>query len=411
MKFIKCLLVMFFLLPANFLYAGEVIFNSNLSDPAPKKMLETIISDFEKEYPNIKIKLNLFDHEGYKTSVRNFLTAKAPDLMTWYPGNRMKPFVEAGLLEDISDVWSKENIKKNLSSVYKVSTINGKQWAMPYTYYQWGIFYRKDIFKNLNIKEPKNWEEFLSLCEKLKKSNITPITIGTKYLWTAAGWFDYLNLRENGYNFHIQLSENKIPYTDTRVKNVFNIWKNMISKGYFIKNHATYSWQEAVPFLVQGKAAMYLIGSFVVPPLKEAGLKENQIGFFRFPTINSKVGLAEEAPADSIHIPKKAKNKKEAKLFLAYIARKDVQTKINMMLKQIPVNKLSEVKNDKLSEKGLQMLSKTNDISQFYDRDFSAQMAKIGMQEFQRFMIKPNKVDSVLKKLERARKRLERRKR
>ena len=26
-------------------------------------------------------------------------------------------------------------------------TMDGKQWGVPYTYYQWGIYYRKDILR------------------------------------------------------------------------------------------------------------------------------------------------------------------------------------------------------------------------------------------------------------------------
>ena len=28
----------------------------------------------------------------------------------------------------------------------KSMTIGGKQWGIPYTYYQWGVYYRKDLF-------------------------------------------------------------------------------------------------------------------------------------------------------------------------------------------------------------------------------------------------------------------------
>ena len=57
-----------------------------------------------------KVKINTFDHEGFKTSIRNFLSAEAPDVVTWYAGNRMAPFVNAGLFVDVSDVWQKEGL-------------------------------------------------------------------------------------------------------------------------------------------------------------------------------------------------------------------------------------------------------------------------------------------------------------
>ena len=42
--------------------------------------------------------------------------------------------------------------------------------------------------------------------------------------------------------------------------------------GAFVANHQTYSWQEALPFMVNGEAAAYLMGNFAVAPLREAGL-------------------------------------------------------------------------------------------------------------------------------------------
>ena len=63
-------------------------------DPIPLAAMEALIADFEAANPDIDVQLNNFDHEGYKTAIRNFLTADAPDLANWYAGNRMAPFVD-----------------------------------------------------------------------------------------------------------------------------------------------------------------------------------------------------------------------------------------------------------------------------------------------------------------------------
>ena len=140
--------------------AGNLTINTDASDPAPKAAFDAIVKGFEAANPDIKVKINTFDHEGYKTSIRNFLTAEPPDLATWYAGNRMAPFVKAGLFEDVSDVWKAEGLDESLKSAAKSMTIDGKKWGLPYTYYQWGVYYRKDIFAKLGINEPKtgrNW--------------------------------------------------------------------------------------------------------------------------------------------------------------------------------------------------------------------------------------------------------------
>ncbi len=381
-------------------WAGDLVINYDGSDPAPKKAFEQVIADFEKANPDIKVKWNLFDHEGYKTSIRNFLTAEAPDVASWYAGNRMAPFVNAGLFEDVSDVWADNGLNDSLASAAGAMTIDGKKWGVPYTYYQWGIYYRKDIFEKLDIAVPKTWSDFLAAAAKLKENDVTPITIGTKYLWTAAGVFDYLNLRTNGYNVHNDLTAGKIKYTDSRIQTVFDRWDELVKPGYFIENHAAMSWQEALAPMVQGKAAMYVMGNFAVAPLREAGLTDDQLGFFQFPIINPDIAVAEEAPTDTFHIPANAKNKEDARKFLAFLAEKDTQSMVNETLGQLPIHKDATVSDDKFIKAGFEMLSNASNLAQFYDRDAPAEMAKAGMEGFQEYMVKPERRAKILERLD-----------
>ncbi|HEX2581999.1 MAG TPA: extracellular solute-binding protein [Dongiaceae bacterium] len=386
--------------------AGDLVINTDASDPAPKKAWELIVAGFEKENPDIKVKLNTFDHEGFKTSIRNFLSADAPDIVTWYAGNRMAPFVKAKLFADVTDVWTDNKLDDAMKSTAASMEMNGKKWGVPYTYYQWGVYYRKDIFQANGIAVPTKWDEFVAACAKLKAAGIIPIAIGTQAPWPAAGWFDYLDLRVNGYEFHRDLTAGKIPYTDDRVKAVFAKWADLVKPGYFVENSAALKWQDALPLLTQGKAAMFLLGNFIVAPAKEAGLTDANFGFFPFPEITPGVARAEDAPTDTVHMPAKAKHKAEAKKFLAYIARADVQAAANEALGQLPTNNQSAKPNDPFLQAGFDMLSSASALAQFYDRDAPADMAKAGMEGFQQFLAKPDNVDQILGELEKARKRI-----
>ena len=223
----------------------------------------------------------MIDREAYKTQIRNFLTANAPDVATWYAANRMRPYVEAGLFEDVSDLWAEPAIADNLASTKGAMTIDGKQWGVPYTYYQWGVYYRKDIFDELGLSEPTTWEEEKANCQKIIDAGKKCYTIGTKFLWTAGGWFDYLNMRTNGFDFHMDLLTGKASWKSDEVRKTFANWRELIDMGAFIDNHQTYSWQEALPFMVKGDAAAYLMGNFAVAPLREAGLSGTEIAHER----------------------------------------------------------------------------------------------------------------------------------
>ena len=396
--------------PASAELTGDLKIFLDTSNPAPRATMEAMIARFQEANPDLTIETTVIDREAYKTQIRNFLTANAPDVATWYAANRMRPYVEAGLFEDVSDLWAEPEIAENLASTKGAMTIDGKQWGVPYTYYQWGVYYRKDIFDELGLSEPTTWEEEKANCEKIVASGRACYTIGTKFLWTAGGWFDYLNMRTNGYDFHNQLAAGEISWEDDRVKQTFANWKELIDMGAFIDNHQTYSWQEALPFMVNGQATAYLMGNFAVAPLREAGLSDDQLDFYQFVAINPDVELAEDAPTDTFHIPANAANKDNAREFLRFVVSADEQTEINngKNLGQLPVNAQSSVDDDKFLQQGFTMLSSNSPggVAQFWDRDAPAEMAKVSMEGFQEFMVKPDNVDRILAKLERARQRI-----
>ena len=75
----------------------------------------------------------------------------------------MAPFVDAGLFEPVTDLWAgaraSTKIWRRSSQQCLVMVRSG---VFPYSYYQWGVYYRKDLFDLLKIEEPKTWDELLS---------------------------------------------------------------------------------------------------------------------------------------------------------------------------------------------------------------------------------------------------------
>jgi multiple sugar transport system substrate-binding protein len=379
-------------------------------DPIPLAAAEALIADFEAANPEIDVVLTNFDHEAYKNAIRNFLTADPPDLANWYAANRMRPFVEAGLFADISDVWANNGLNEALASSVLSSTIDGKQYAVPYTYYQWGIYFNRDAYAAAGVTPPGpegvNWTEFLANCEKFKAASIDCVTTGSSALWPVAGIFDYLSLRTNGYQFHSDLAAGKISWTSPEARAVFAEFAKL--QPYVTENHAAIDWQDAAAIFVQGKAANYVMGNFAVGVFKEGGMTNDNLGFMVFPEITAGIARAEEAPTDTVHLTSGAKNPDDAKAFLAFVASADAQSKWNASVGQLPTNKNATVDPaDPFLTAGFQALSTaTGGIAQFWDRDADAEYAKAGMEGFQRFLVQPEALEEILAQLEATRLRL-----
>jgi len=385
--------------------AGTLVVNANTADPAPRAAWEELAARFQAENPDIELRLNIYDGESYKKSIRNWLTSAPPDVVYWNAGYRMRQFVGPGLLEDLSDLYTPAVKASIHPSALDLVSVGGRQYGVPYTYYPVGFFYRRDLLQSAGVDEwPRDWEGLVAACVKLKAKGIEPFAIGTRDLWPAAAWFDYIDLRLNGLDFHTELMRGAIPYTDPRVARVLEYWRVLVSTRCFSRNHASSSWQESQALVYTGKAAMMLIGNFIVPNFP-ADVRD-RMEFAPFPAIRPDIGRFEEAPVNTLHIPARARNKDDARRFLAYVLRADVQEALNKATLQIPVNLRSAVAPDRFLAQARDLLAKSDGLAQYFDRDTSEDLASIAMKGFQEFMMYPDRLDSVLATIERARQRI-----
>ena len=96
--------------------ANDLVIIFNDLNPTPKAAFEKVVNDFKAANPDINVELSINDREAHKPAIRNFLSAGPPDVTAWYPGNRMGPFVDAGLMEDLSGLWASD---PNLSTSFE----------------------------------------------------------------------------------------------------------------------------------------------------------------------------------------------------------------------------------------------------------------------------------------------------
>jgi len=312
----------------------------------------------------------------------------------------------AGLIEDLSADWQKNGWNDTYAAVKQSSTYGGKLYSLPLGYDAYGLFYRKDLFEKAGIHgEPADWTQFLDACRKLKAAGIAPIAVAARDAWTLAAWFDYLDLRINGYAFHQKLMAGDVAYTDPRVRAVYAAWKKLIDDKYFIDNALSYDVDSLSPLIVNGQAAMTLMGTWYSAGLLSA--TRNPISFFRFPVIDASVPLAEDGPVNVLIVPAKAHNKTDARRLLAFMGQPAVSGEFAKGMGQLPSNNKAPEPQDPISKIGFRTLASTpGGIAQFYDRDMTKEMADEGMKAMQQFLSDPTQLDAILQRLEQTRKRI-----
>ncbi len=395
------LFLLLLLIPAGAFCAESLKVILMVSTGKQRTVFVDIIRQFEKENPGIKVQHWEVEQKPYKKQIHSWLESKQSnsDVLLWFAGNSLKSFVEKGLVEPTDEVLAGHGLDKKFSKAsMSAITFDGKAYGLPMSYYQWGFYYSKSLFKQHILTPPETWEDLLNICKTLKSNNITPFTLGSKNKWPAMGWFDYLNLRINGLEFHMDLMNGKASYTDERLKKVFSHWALLLKKGYFLKDHSDNDWRTALPYLYRKKAGMLLMGNFLIPKLPDMVLPD--IGFFRFPSIEPNVPFFEEAPLDILIVPKNAANKNNAMKFLAFAGRADIQADMNSRMSMISPNMDAGINSDYYIQQGAEVLEQAEGSSQFFDRDTPPEMVPHGMEAIAKFLKYPDKITSILKDLD-----------
>ena len=377
---------------------GPLSFGSNQSDATPRKAYEAMVAGFND--PAIQIMTNTIDHNTFQENINNYLQGQPDDVFTWFAGYRMQFFAQQQLAGDLSDVWS--GIRGNSDALKKASTAaDGKQYFVPFDYYPWAVYYRPSVFTAKGYTVPKTLDEYVALGARMQKDGLTPIAFGDKDGWPAMGTFDQLNLRINGYRFHVDLMAGKEAWDSAKVRTVFDTWKRILPLHQADSLGRT--WQEAAQTLQQKKAGTYVLGMFLGQQFTQ-GADQDDLDFFPFPEIDSTVGTsAVEAPIDGFMMAARPKNEAAAKKFLSYLATPQAQgTYVKSDSSVVAAGSAADTSGyTRLQKKAVEFVAGAKEISQFMDRDTRPDFASTVMiPAIQAFIKNPDDIDGLTKSIE-----------
>jgi multiple sugar transport system substrate-binding protein len=347
----------------------------------------------------IPYKGNFVDHNSFQDNITSYLQ-QPDDVFTWFSGYRMRFFAEKGLAGDISSVWA--NLPDFTDGFKAASTGNdGKQYLVPTSYYPWAVHYRKSLFADKGYAIPTTKDELIALCKKMKADGLIPFAYCNDGKWPVMGTFDILNMRINGYQYHVDLLAGKESWTDPKTKAVFTAWAELLP--YMQTGAAGRTWQQAATALEKKETGMFLLGTFVASNSKDQTYLDD-LDFFNFPAMDPAIGADSiDAPIDGFMMAAKPKNDTGAKALLTAIGQLtfiDAVNKVNPSA--VPANsKFDKTTLNKIQAKSAELVGSAKHIAQFLDRDTSPDFVKNVISDaFAGFIADPTSVDSMLKSIE-----------
>ena len=134
------------------------------------QLMDKYISDFRKQYPNIKINYRKLTPQEYEKDLVNALAEKrGPDIFamhhTWYSKhkNKLEPMPETVMT-------LKEYKERFVDVVYDDFVVGDKIYGVPFYTDTLALFYNKDAFNDAGIvNPPATWQEVQELVPRLTK--------------------------------------------------------------------------------------------------------------------------------------------------------------------------------------------------------------------------------------------------
>jgi multiple sugar transport system substrate-binding protein len=258
--------------------------------------------------------------------------------------------------------------------------------------YPWGFFYRKSFWAEKGYNVPAKWDDLIALCKKMQADGIIPVSFTDKDQWPACGTFDYLNMRINGYQFHVDLCAHNESWDSSKVQEVFDTWKELLP--YVDPNAAGLTWQEGADKLGNKQAGMMLLGSFITQQFTDPTVLAD-IDFFPFPEVKVEGTDSVEAPIDGLMLSKKGGQSAPAKAMLEFMgsgagqeAYYSVDKSNIMTAKDADTSSYPE-----FTKKLAGIIGDAKHISQFFDRDALPAMASNVLEPAMLDFIKSGSVD------------------
>lgn len=306
------------------------------ANPAQVKIWEEVARGFEAKNPGTKVEMQFLENEAYKAKLPTILQSRdRPHVIYSWAGGVLKSQIEAGVLEDITQQVAGYSDQLAPAALAAFSQ-NGKVYGLPIALSQVGFFYNKEIFAKAGLDgaKIKTWDDLLSAVKALKAAGATPIVVGGADKWPIHFYWTHLAVRIGGKSgFEAALRGESGGFEGEAFQKSGQLFKQLVDLQPFQNGFLGFKNPQAVGYFGDGKAAMMLAISSAYNLQRalaadKAGLSDEKLGWFDFPTVPGGKGEATDTLGGITGWLVTKGSPKEATEFLKFFISQDVQTRL-----------------------------------------------------------------------------------
>jgi glucose/mannose transport system substrate-binding protein len=232
-------------------------------------------------------------------------------------------WVTTGYMESLKFLYDQEGWSNVFpKGVIDIVSYKGEPYSVPVNIHRANVlWYNKKVFDQNNLKAPTTFNEFFQVADALQAKGITPLALGDNGIWASVHLMETVLLGSLGPEGYNGLWTGRTDWKGPGVTQALETFKRMLS--YVNSDHSSLSWDQANSLVIQGKAAMTLMGDWAHADNKAKSFQDS--GWVPAP---GTAGMY-QALSDTFGLPKDAPNPEAVKCWLKLVGSKDAQEAFN----------------------------------------------------------------------------------
>lgn len=224
-----------------------------------QEAFDAFFAAFEDAYPNITIDfIQIGGGEENSFLQSRMASDTVPDVFGMSAGSFAKELADEGVLYDLSDTVAASRMLPSALESY--TSDKGSVYAITYGLSTTVMYYNEDVFKANNLEVPTNWQEFLDVCEALKNTGITPLSIAMDVsIGNTAFSYGFGN-NMAGKDWKGEMAGGDFDFAIPEVEDIFTKVKALNDAGYLQDGVVSSDYNSSIELFIQGQAAMHFGG-------------------------------------------------------------------------------------------------------------------------------------------------------
>lgn len=256
----------------------------------PREVLAAAVQRFEAAHPGVKVSIQTFDNDAYKTKIAIEMdSGTPPDILFTWGGGLLSAWAKAGKVRDLTaDLAQNEWQKQFLAQPLRLCMSADRIFAVPLDLSCVPVWYNAEIFAVQKLEPPQTLADLLRVCEQLRAKGITPMALGNQEQWPGAFFFVYLANRIGGTQLFLDVAERKAAasFADPAFVRAGEQLRQLVAAKAFSTGFNGIDSGAARTQFLNGQAAMHLMGTWLVArAAQEKPAFLAQLKCFPFPAV------------------------------------------------------------------------------------------------------------------------------